>query len=78
MPRVSEAKSGTAACRAFDTLVGHLTSAAEPFNVDYLNRIWVEGQRFSMRLEVTEAEKKVAAAGALTETRGYRQEASRM
>lgn len=36
-------------------------------SVDYLNRIWVEGQRFGMRLEVTKVEKKVAAAGAPAE-----------
>jgi hypothetical protein len=30
-------------------------------NVDYLDRIWVEGQRYGMRVDPTRAEKKAAA-----------------
>jgi hypothetical protein len=30
-------------------------------SVDYLNRIWVEGQRYGMKLDPTKAEKKAAA-----------------
>jgi hypothetical protein len=36
-------------------------------NVDYLNRIWVEGQRYGMKVEPTKAEKKALAAGAPAE-----------
>jgi hypothetical protein len=30
-------------------------------NVDYLDRIWVEGQRYGMKVDPTKAEKKAAA-----------------
>lgn len=30
-------------------------------DTDYLNRIWVEGQRYGMKIEPTKAEKKAAA-----------------
>jgi hypothetical protein len=33
-------------------------------NVEYLSRIWVEGQRYGMKLEPTKAELKAAAAAA--------------
>lgn len=36
-------------------------------DVDYLNRIWIEGQRYGMKIEATKSEKKVAAASAPTE-----------
>ncbi len=31
-------------------------------DVDYLNRLWVDGQRYGMKLEPTKAEKKAATA----------------
>jgi hypothetical protein len=36
-------------------------------NVDYLNLIWVEGQRYGMKVEITKSEKKAAAASSPTE-----------
>jgi len=36
-------------------------------NVEYLNRLWVEGQRYGMKLETTKSEKKAAAAAAPVE-----------
>jgi hypothetical protein len=36
-------------------------------NVDYLNRIWVEGQRYGMKILPTKSEKKAAASAAMTE-----------
>jgi hypothetical protein len=36
-------------------------------NVDYLNRIWVEGQRYGMKIEPTKAERKAAASSKPTE-----------
>ena len=38
-------------------------------NAEYLNRIWVEGQEFGMKVEPTKAEKRAAAsAGAVEHT----------
>ena len=31
-------------------------------NVEYLNRLWVDGQRYGMKVEPTKAEKKAAAS----------------
>ena len=36
-------------------------------NTDYLNRVWVEGQKFGMKVEPTKAEKKLAASTNPTE-----------
>ena len=32
--------------------------------VDYLNRVWIQGQQYGLQAEQTKAEKKAAAAGA--------------
>lgn len=36
-------------------------------NVDYLNRIWIVGQNYGMKVEATKTEKKAAAAQQATE-----------
>jgi hypothetical protein len=36
-------------------------------DTDYLNRIWVEGQQYGMKIEPTKAEKKAAAKAAVEE-----------
>ena len=36
-------------------------------NTEYLNRIWVEGQRYGMKLVPTKSEKKIASGAAPTE-----------
>jgi hypothetical protein len=36
-------------------------------DVEYLNRIWVAGQRYGMKVEATKAEQKVASTTAVTE-----------
>ena len=36
-------------------------------NVEYLNRLWVDGQRYGMKVEPTKAEKKVAASASPVE-----------
>jgi len=54
------------------------TQAAEPHaqtdvtfhkygDVDYLNRIWIEGQTYGMKVEPTKAEKKAAVAASAAE-----------
>jgi hypothetical protein len=36
-------------------------------DTEYLNRIWVEGQQFGMKIEQTKAEKKAAASAGVVE-----------
>jgi hypothetical protein len=36
-------------------------------DVEYLNRVWVEGQRYGMKLEPTKAEQQVASTTAVAE-----------
>ena len=37
------------------------------WGVDYLNRIWVEGETSGIKIEATKTERKAAAAANLTE-----------
>ena len=36
-------------------------------NVEYLNRIWIQGQHYGMKIEPTKSEKKAAANGQAVE-----------